>query len=98
MYKDIINYELANNVSKEELLKIAKQIAADWMQHQPGFIKWEIHTNNDHSFTDIVYWESRNAAKNAEKEMGNIPNASDWYDCYKEGSIASRNLALIAAF
>ena len=95
MYKDIINYELADNVSKEGLLKIAEQIVKDWMKHQPGFVKWEIHTNSDKSFTDIVYWNTEQDAKNAEKEMANIPNANDWYGCYKQGSISSKNLHLI---
>ena len=45
MYKDIITYELAENVTKEQLIKIAKQIVNDWMKNQVGFIKWEIHTN-----------------------------------------------------
>jgi beta-lactamase class D len=98
MYKDIITYELAENKSKEDLLKIAKQIVNDWMKNQPGFIKWEIHTNTEQSFTDIVYWESKEAAKKAEKEMVNIPHAGDWYSCYKEGSISSKNLELIAEF
>ena len=98
MYKDIINYELAANISEEHLVKIAKQIVTDWMKHQPGFIKWEINTNNDGGFTDIVYWESKQDAKNAEKEMANIPNATDWYACYKEGTISSKNLTAIAAF
>ena len=98
MYKDIISYELAENITKEHLLKIAKQIVESWMKKQTGFIKWEIHSNNDGSYTDIVYWESELAAKNSEKEMGNIPNASDWFACYEEGSISSKNLNLITTF
>lgn len=96
MYKDIISYELAENISKERLLEIAQKVATDWMRNQPGFVKWEIHTNNDGSFTDIVYWKTAEDAKSAEKQMGNIPNASDWYGCYKEGTISSKNLTCIA--
>lgn len=98
MYKDIINYELAEKISKEHLIKVAKQIVNDWMKNQAGFIKWEIHTNNDGSFTDIVYWKSEQDAKLAEKEMVNIPNAADWYGCYKEGTMSSKNLTLVAEF
>lgn len=98
MYKDIISYELADNITKEHLIKVAKQIVTNWMKDQPGFIKWEIHTNNQGGFTDIVYWESKEDAKKAEKEMVNIPNAADWYACYKEGTIASQNLTSIAEF
>ncbi len=98
MYKDIITYELAKNVSKEHLIKIAKQIVNDWMKNQIGFVKWEIHSNNEGSYTDIVYWKSKEDAKTAEKEMANIPNASEWYGCYKEGTISSKNLTKIAEF
>lgn len=53
MYKDIITYELAENATKEQLIKIAKQIVNDWMKNQVGFIKWEIHTNSNGTYTDI---------------------------------------------
>ena len=68
------------------------------MKNKVGFIRWEIHTNNDGSFTDIVYWKSEKDAKLAEKDMVNIPNASDWNGCYKEGTISSKNLTTIAEF
>jgi len=71
MYKDIINYELAEGISIEHLLEIAQRIATTWMHKQPGFVKWEIHTNSE---------------------------ASDWFACYKEGSINSKNLSVIAEF
>jgi hypothetical protein len=98
MYKDIISYELADNTSIEQLITIAKQIVEDWMKKQAGFIKWEIHTNSDGSYTDIVYWQSKQDAKAAEKDMGNIPNAADWFGCYKEGTMSSKNLTAIAEF
>ena len=98
MYKDIISYELAENTSKEHLIAIAKQIFNHWMRNQEGFLKWEIHTNTDGSFTDIVYWRSKEDAKKSEKDMVNIPNAGAWYACYKEGTITSKNLTTIAAF
>jgi hypothetical protein len=68
------------------------------MKKLPGFKKWEIHRNKEGSYTDIVYWESEEAAKNAEKEMVNIPHAGDWYACYKQGSISSKNLSFIEEF
>ena len=98
MYKDIISYELAENISPEHLLKVAKQIVEDWMKKQPGFIKWEIHQVKDGSYSDIVYWENEDAAKKAELQMMNIPNAADWFSCYKGGSIAGKKLTLIGEF
>lgn len=98
MYKDIISYELAEDVSIEHLIAVAKKVVEAWMKDQNGFIKWEIHNDKNGNYTDIVYWESEQDAKNAEKEMANIPNAADWYRCYKKGTIASKNLTTIAEF
>lgn len=98
MYKDIITYELADNKTKEELINIAQQIVNDWMKNLVGFIKWEIHTNSDGSYTDIVSWRSKEDAKLAEKEMVNIPNAEDWFACYKPTTISSKNFTLVAEF
>lgn len=98
MYKDIISYELAEGVTKDHLLKVAKEVYEGWMKNQAGFIKWEIHTNKDGNYTDIVFWESAEAAKNSEKDMANLPNAADWFGCYKEGSISSKNLTTVGVF
>ena len=96
MYKDIITYELAEGVSEEHLLKAAETVKTDWMAKLDGFENWEIHKDNDGNYHDIVYWESREAAKNAEQQMGNIPDGGAWFSCYKEGSIKSQNLNLLA--
>lgn len=97
-YKDIISYELAEGVSEDQLLKVAKQIVEGWMKDLPGFIHWEIHRLKDGSYADIVYWQSAADAQNAEREMTNIPNAADWFACYKPGSINSKNMSLLASF
>jgi hypothetical protein len=80
------------------LLALAKQIMEEWMKNQPGFMNWEIHSTNDGGYTDIVYWKSKQDAMNAEKEMGNISNAGDWFACYKEGTTVSKNLTTISDF
>lgn len=98
MHKDLITYELAEGISKDYLLEVAQKIIDDWMKALPGFIKWEIHENADGSFTDIVYWQDAEAARNAEAAMVNIPNANTWYACYKPGSIKGVALTLVASF
>ena len=95
MYTDIISYKLAEGVSEEHLLEVAGKIIEGWMRKLNGFIKWEIHKNTDGSFTDVVYWESKEDAKKAEGEMANIPNAMDWYGCYDRDSIDCKNLNLL---
>jgi beta-lactamase class D len=98
MYKDTITYQLSKNTTEDHLLSVAKRIIEEWMSKQTGFQKWEIHKNSDSSYTDIVFWDSEEDAKKAEKEMVNIPNASEWFACYKEGTISSKKLHKIAQF
>lgn len=98
MYKDLISYELAEGITPEHLLTVAKNVLDQWMQKQEGFLNWEINKNSDGTYTDIVTWKSKEAAKKAEKEMGNIPNGAAWFGCYKEGSISSKNLTAISNF
>ena len=68
------------------------------MTNLPGFIKWEIHQNNDGGYSDIVTWKNKESAKNAESEMCKIPNAMDWYSCYAKDSTSSKNLTLVKTF
>lgn len=98
MYKDIITYELADNVSFKDLKEIAKKVSSEWMQNQKGFISWEINTDSNGGYTDIVSWESEEHAKAAEKEMVNVTSAADWFACYKEGTIKSKNITTALLF
>ena len=99
MFKDIITYELDDGIDEQHLLKIAGKIIESWMSKQAGFIQWDIHKDAiGDGYTDIVYWETREAAQEAEQQMGDIPNAVDWFTCYKEGSIGSQNLEQIGSF
>ena len=98
MYKDVINYQLADGVDEAQLIDVAEKIVHDWMKKQKGFLGWEINQNEDGSYTDIVSWESADAAKKAELAMVNIPNAGDWYACYNVESISSKKLTLKKRF
>lgn len=103
MYKDIISYQLADDIDEQHLLNVAGEIIKSWMSKQPGFIRWEINkdanTSDDEvTYTDIVYWETQEDAKNSEKDMMNIPNGGDWFACYKEGSISSKNIQQVSLF
>ena len=98
MYKDIIKYELADGISKDHLLKVAGEIIKSWMGNLEGFLGWDIHEDGEGHFTDIVYWRSKDDAINAEKDMQSIPNAADWYMCYKPGSIKGEKLHCLASF
>ena len=73
MYKDIISYELAKNISEEHLLNVARDVLENWMSRQSGFKKWEVHRNRGGGYTDIVYWESEGDARNAQEDMVEYP-------------------------
>ncbi len=98
MYKDVISYKLAEKISEDRLLEVAEAVLESWMSKQEGFVKWEIHRNSDGDYTDIVYWNSKDAADKAQANMVNIPNAGDWFSSYEEGSISSKNLYHVATF
>ena len=98
MYKDLITYQLAEGITENHLLSVAQKVVDSWMNAQKGFIKWEITKDKEGNFMDIVYWKSVEDAKKAELDMMNIPNAADWFACYEEGSINSKNLTTIGEF
>ena len=98
MHKDLISYQLADGVTEEHLVKVASRIVKEWMKDLPGFIKWEINTNGDGCYTDVVYWENAASAKAAEEKMKNIPNGVEWYSCYKPGTISGKHLSKVAEF
>ncbi len=98
MYKDIITYELADGISEQHLKKVSIQILEEWMNKLPGFISWELNKSANGKYVDIVCWENKAAAMNANKEMANIPNAGEWYACYKKGSISAENVESLAVF
>ena len=95
MYKDVISYKLAKNVSQEHLLNIADKVAKNWMSNQPGFVKWEINSENDDKYIDIVYWASKEDAKKAEADMMNAPDIKEWLACYEKDSISSKKITEI---
>ncbi len=98
MYKDLISYELAEGIDETHLLKVAELIFNDWMKHQKGFISWEINQNTKGHYTDIVIWESKEDAALSNKNMANMPHASEWMGCYKMETVNSESLTSIFNF
>lgn len=98
MYKDLISYQLAQNISKEELLTIAKKVFDEWMVFQEGFIKWEINENSQGSFTDIVIWENKESCNKAHQNMSNCKHLNEWIKCYNPSTISNSPLEGISSF
>lgn len=98
MYKDLIRYELAEGISEEHLLKVAKVVLDNWMSKQKGFQAWEITKDLKGEYVDLVYWDTEEDAKNSQKDMANIPNPQDWFGCYKPETIQGQNLKVLKRF
>lgn len=60
------------------------------MSKQKGFIKWEIHVDEDGEYFDLVYRESKAAADKANEEMANVPSSEARFACYDMTSINSK--------
>ena len=98
MFKDVIRYELAEGISEQHLLRVAQEVFDSWMSKQAGFQAWEISKDQNGEYADLVYWDSEADAKNAQKEMANIPNAAAWFGCYKPDTIKGQRLNLLKRF
>lgn len=98
MYRDLITYKLASGVTKAQLIEVAQKVVDGWKKKQPGFVSWEIAHDEDGHYMDIVFWETLDHAKHAEKEMANIPNVEEWFACYEPGSIKSKKVFVSAKF
>ena len=99
MFKEIVKYELNENIDEEHLLKISAKVIELWLSKQEGFVRWDIHKNTDGpGYTDTLYWNTKADAKAAEESMPTIPNAVEWFFCFKDGSMQVEGLELLGSF
>lgn len=97
MYKDIITYRLAADITERHILDVSKKVRDDWMSQQSGFLSWEIHKNIQEGYTDIVSWKDKKSAKDAERNMSHMPHAKEWYACYDPSSIVTMNITKLVS-
>ncbi len=65
---EVVEYSLVAGVT-DETYKAAQQKAKDeFLSKQPGFISWEVY-KGDGSMLDVVKWESKEHADNAQNEF-----------------------------
>ena len=98
MYKDVINYKLAEWVTQEHLLKVAKEVYDTWMSSQQWFVSREMHTDEDGEYFDIVTRDSKTSADTSNEDMANMPNADQRFACYEMTSINSKGITVQATF
>jgi hypothetical protein len=99
MYTDVINYKLAAWVTLEHLYKINKKVYDERMSSLEGFIKREIHTDEEGEYFDLVTRTSKEAAEKAyEAWAPSNPYENERVACYDMTSINSKGLTCIKAF
>jgi len=98
MYKDVINYKLAEWVTQEHLMKVAKEVYDSWMSQQKWFVSRDIHTDEDGEYFDIVTRDSKASADKSNADMANVPHADARFGCYEMTSINSKGITVQGSF
>ena len=98
MYKDLITYNLATWVTIEQLKELSQKVWTDRMSLQEGCVWREINSDAQDTYTDIVYWMSKEHAEKANKTMDTNPHAQAWMACYDMDSIKSTWLTAQATY
>lgn len=98
MYKDVINYKLAEWVTPEHLYAVAQKVYDDWMIKQEWFIKREIHTDEDGEYFDLVYRASKEAMEKSNEAMADMPHSDERFWCYDMISINSKGISVQKSF
>lgn len=52
-------------VTEEMMLAASEQLQRDFLERQPGFLRRELVRSDRGQWTDLVYWESREAVEQA---------------------------------
>ncbi len=98
MYKDLITYKLADEITHEHLLEVAQKVRDSRMSKQDWCLWREITTDSDGEFHDIVTWNSKEDAEKANTDMPNADHAQEWFACYDMSSIKSSGVTQKASF
>ncbi len=58
-------FRLKSGVPEEALFDASETLQAEFVGHQPGFVRRELLTGSGREWVDLVWWESREAADRA---------------------------------
>jgi len=58
-------FALVEGATEDQLLEASHDLQLDFLAAQPGFVRRELLRGPDGAWSDLVYWESQDAALNA---------------------------------
>jgi len=64
-YVEVALYQLKNEIENSQFLAVSDE-ATDVYRKLPGFVRRELMKSEDGKWVDLVYWENREVAKQAE--------------------------------
>lgn len=66
-------FQLAEGVDEATLLAASERLQQEFLGKQDGFIRRDLIRVSEGQWADIVYWDSRNAAELAARNVGESP-------------------------
>lgn len=66
-------FQLADGVDEATLLAASEGLQKEFLGKQDGFIRRDLVRVSDGQWADIVYWDSREAAELAARNVGDSP-------------------------
>lgn len=72
-------FSLKNGITHDQLKQVSERLVKEFLIHQPGFIKKELLKQDNHSYVDLVYWQSEEAAKSAFERSQESDVANEYF-------------------
>jgi hypothetical protein len=72
-------FTLAEGVDHAALLAASDALQTEFLSKQPGFIKRELLKQSETRWVDVVYWNSRDEAEQAARDVLNSPAGSTYF-------------------
>ena len=87
MVLEIAIFKLVDGTDADTFLQEHAKFHTDWVVTQPGFVKRVTTCGDDDVWTDVLTWESLDAAKTAMETIGGIEEGKTWMSMMDEASI-----------
>ncbi|MFO1062169.1 MAG: hypothetical protein U1E53_35010 [Dongiaceae bacterium] len=62
------------------MLRAARAVQVEFLDRQGGFIRRELLKGPENSWCDLLYWETREAVEQAQRNAASIPRRSRYFE------------------
>lgn len=83
---ELATFQLKENVDVNDFLKLSTQFQNEFVAKQAGFISRKL-IRKEHTWCDLVIWESMDHATKVSENMGNNPASKSYGSNIKPGTI-----------